>query len=189
MYKKKLILILVSFIVIFIFININEFRLKNKYNSVNSITFGSSIKNLERGIRVREEKLFDILEKGYITGRDAGFIIFNSRRIPDFKKYGVRLNKLKSFEGKFETEKALEFINNYVAEWEVNRINKEHEDIIIYLDNDLEEKIEFIYELNNLWFNSLEENKDAKEYVELEKFLVNIENNTREFMEENQVDF
>ncbi|MDQ2088110.1 hypothetical protein RBH29_16915 [Herbivorax sp. ANBcel31] len=194
---KKLKLILVIFIVILLFSNLNEYRIRKNLDSISYQS--TSVGLLTRGVVDRENLLSEILEKKYITCSDSRMISYVSKRVPQFKKFGMKIKESESHKNQIKTESAiLEFHNfiNFIFEGKKRMCNEEYK-YKVELDGELKTKIEYLYELNNLWFNSYERNATAKskikniyntELISLENFLIDIEEDTINFMKSHDVD-
>jgi hypothetical protein len=60
----------------------------------------------------------------------------------------------------------------------------------VKLDDNLRIKIGYLYELNNLWLNSLERNhitQKEETSIKLKRFLIDIETDTRGFMDKYKI--
>ncbi|MDQ2087969.1 hypothetical protein RBH29_16185 [Herbivorax sp. ANBcel31] len=209
---KKIVLLAISFLIILILslINYNEYKLINAYDEITMREFVGF-----NGILYAESRDIynNILKNEYITIREAFMLRRNARLEQNFAnkytKHAQALNGSQDLYREIITKDTMEGIYKYFhlmleERW---RINYDYaDDIIVFLDNDSRKKIEYLYELNNLWLNSIDKNiewveegkrtglVEVSEYLEDKKkplvlqtywidLVIDMENETRDFLD------
>ncbi|MDQ2087981.1 hypothetical protein RBH29_16245 [Herbivorax sp. ANBcel31] len=168
--------VLVITIVVLVFLNYNEYSLRNDYREFTKRNFLSytrygGFNSDSRHISSSGNRYADILNKGYVGKYDAyrihrflGNVILDF--VPTRLKDGVVLGVIEPLDGEVITKTTMEEIGVFFhlmldEQWYVY---SRAEDVLKVLDDDLRTKIEYLAELNDMWVNSIERNIDWLEY-------------------------
>ncbi|MDQ2087976.1 hypothetical protein RBH29_16220 [Herbivorax sp. ANBcel31] len=218
--KKKITLILIILVFILIYLNYNKYQIVKEYDEFtkNEFSFLSFEKRqIVRQITNQTELYRTILEEGHIKKGDAASIVIyfrnNKELVPDYLRYANNLRKQEIIEDDIVNEHNMIIIGDFFVSLLDGRRSiprEEKDDILVVLDDDLREKIEYLNELNDLWMNSLERNLEWIEDGELSRekfekyfkrnfkpivlqnywidFVSDLEKDTREFLAKYNVD-
>ncbi|MDQ2088107.1 hypothetical protein RBH29_16900 [Herbivorax sp. ANBcel31] len=169
--------VLVITIVVLVFLNYNEYSLRNDYSEFTkrnflSYTHYGGFKSAPRHISSAENRYADILNNEYVSKYDAYGIHrimddFILDFVPTRLKDGVVLGVIEPLKGEIITKTTMEEIGAFFhlmldEQWYVYSF--QYKDVLKVLDDDLRTKIEYLAELNDMWVNSIERNIDWLEY-------------------------